>query len=152
MPGNEEVNSQENRSDSTSASLNGASPQSDTEALRSALNDWIAATNARDINRQMSFYNQTVNAFYLTRNVSASDVRAERERVISRASSVDIHAGQPVIRINPDRRSATMRFIKRYSIVGNGQTRSGEVLQELRWQRVNGRWKIVSERDLKVLQ
>src|SRR2546423_5667571 len=147
-----EVNSQESQNSSAVASQNSTTPQSDADALRSALNDWIAATNARDINRQMSFYNHTVNAFYLTRNVSAAEVRAEKVRVISRASYVDIQAGQPAIHISPGGRSATMRFIKRYSILSDGQTRAGEVLQELRWQRMNGNWKIVSERDLEVLQ
>ena len=51
-----------------------------------------------------------------------------------------------------DGRTAVMRFRKRYQITGGEGARSGEVLQELRWRRTDGGWRIVSERDLRVLQ
>jgi hypothetical protein len=51
-----------------------------------------------------------------------------------------------------DGRTAVMRFRKRYQITGGEGVRSGEVLQELRWRRTDGGWRIVSERDLRVLQ
>lgn len=129
-----------------------AAGSDEAASLRSALNEWVAATNARDIDRQMSFYNPTVNDFYLSRNASREAVRAEKARVFERASNVDIRAQDPVIRMSPDGRTATMRFIKYYAIEGGGQDKRGEVLQELKWQRVNGKWRIVSERDLRVLQ
>lgn len=123
----------------------------DAAALRGALNDWVAATNRRDIDRQMSFYNPTVNAFYLSRNASREAVRAEKARVFSRAGSIDIRAADPQIRVSPDGSTATMRFRKSYAIEGGGQDKRGAVVQELQWKRVNGSWKIVSERDVKVL-
>ena len=123
----------------------------DASALRGALNEWVAATNRRDIDKQMSFYNPTVNAFYLSRNASREAVRAEKNRVFSRASSIDIRAANPQIKVSPDGNTATMRFRKSYAIEGGGEDRRGAVLQELQWKRVNGRWKIVSERDVKVL-
>ena len=47
-----------------------------------------------------------------------------------------------------------MRFRKRYQIGGSpgSSARTGEVLQELRWRRTPGGWKIVGERDVRVLQ
>ena len=132
-------------------------PLSDTQgaearaALHGALDEWIAATNARDIQRQMGFYNQKVNAFYLTRNVPREAVRAEKSRVFGRASVIDIRAAAPGIRVSRDGRSATMRFRKKYTIEGGGEDRRGEVVQELRWRRTADGWKIVSERDLRVI-
>jgi ketosteroid isomerase-like protein len=122
------------------------------EALRGALGEWLAATNARDIGRQMSFYDESVGSFYLTRNVTRAAVRAEKSRVFAAASTVDVRAGEPTIRLGPDGRTAVMRFRKRYRIEGGGQDRRGEVLQELRWRRTPQGWKIVGERDLRVLQ
>lgn len=119
--------------------------------LHGALDEWIAATNARDIQRQMDFYNQKVNAFYLTRNVPREAVRAEKSRVFGRANRIDIRAAAPGIRVSRDGRTATMRFRKKYAIEGGGEDRRGEVLQELRWQRTDDGWKIVSERDLRVI-
>jgi ketosteroid isomerase-like protein len=138
------------------------SPESEGEAargpggteeaeLRGALDEWIAATNARDIGRQMDFYGETVGAFYLTRNVPREAVRAEKTRVFGSADAIDIRAGQPAVRLSRDGQTATMRFRKKYSIAGGGNDRRGEVVQELRWRRTKDGWKIVSERDLRVI-
>ena len=127
-------------------------PDASTEGeLRSALGEWVAATNARDVGRQMSFYAPTVDAFYLSRNASREAVRAEKSRVFAAAQSVNVRAAQPEIRLSRDGRTAVMRFRKSYQITGGGGARSGEVLQELRWRRTPSGWKIVSERDLRVL-
>jgi len=121
------------------------------DELRSALGEWVAATNARDIGRQMDFYAPTVNAYYLSRNATREAVRAEKTRVFSRADAVDVQAGPPDISVSGDGQTAVMRFRKRYRIQGGAGERSGEVLQELRWRRTPGGWKIVGERDLRVL-
>jgi len=120
--------------------------------LRAALGEWVAATNARDVGRQMNFYAPTVDAFYLSRNASRDAVRAEKSRVFSAARDVNVQAAPPEIRLSRDGRTAVMRFRKRYQITGGAGERSGEVLQELRWRRTPKGWKIVSERDLRVLQ
>jgi ketosteroid isomerase-like protein len=120
--------------------------------LNSALESWIEATNARNIPRQMDFYSPTVNAFYLTRNVPREAVRAEKSRVFGRAELINIRAAAPDIRLNSDGSIATMRFRKKYAIEGGGEDRRGEVLQELRWRRTADGWKIISERDLRVIQ
>ena len=121
--------------------------------LRSALDEWLAATNARDVRRQMQFYAPTVNAFYLSRNASREAVRAEKSRVFAEAESVDVRTSSaPDIRLSRDGQTATMRFRKRYQIKGGAGARSGEVLQELRWRRTPSGWRIVSERDLRVIQ
>lgn len=126
-------------------------PRQAQASLRGALDEWIAATNSRDIERQMKFYGQSVNAFYLSRNTSREAVRAEKRRVFSQADTVDVRAAAPEIKLSPDGTTATMLFRKRYEIGASGQNRRGEVLQELRWRRTRNGWRIVSERDLKVL-
>jgi hypothetical protein len=127
-------------------------PEEMEATLRGALNNWVAATNARDIDKQMSFYNAVVDSFYRMRNASIADVRADKERVFERASLIDIRTGTPAIRLSPDGRTAIMLFNKRYAIEGGGLDRRGEVIQELRWQRINGEWRIISERDLRVVR
>ena len=99
----------------------------------------------------MSYYAPTVEAFYLSRNATRESVRAEKARLFARASAVNVEAAAPEIRLSPDGRTAVMRFRKRYRIDGP-ESRAGEVLQELRWRRTGDGWKIVGERDLRVLQ
>ena len=121
------------------------------QELRAALGEWLAATNSRDVGRQMNYYAPRVEAFYLSRNAPREAVRAEKARLFSRASSVNVEAAPPEIRMSRDGRTAVMRFRKRYQITGE-DSRSGEVLQELRWRRTADGWKIIGERDLRVLQ
>lgn len=135
------------------AANDGVAPDADSQtALRGALGEWVAATNARDISKQMNFYDSRVNAFYLSRNATREAVRAEKARVLGRAETVEVSAGEPDIRLSRDGRTAVMRFRKKYAISGGVPERRGEVLQELRWRRTRDGWKIVSERDLRVLQ
>jgi ketosteroid isomerase-like protein len=126
--------------------------QKEADLLRALLNEWIAATNNRDIEKQMTFYVPTLNAYYLGRNYSRSAVRAEKDRVFKRASVIDIRAGEPEIIFQNGGQLAIMRFRKQYAIEGGGQNRRGEVVQELHWKKVGDGWKIISERDVKVIR
>jgi ketosteroid isomerase-like protein len=120
--------------------------------LRASLEEWIAATNARDIGKQMTFYPTTMQAFYRTRNVPKEAVRAEKARVFKQADKIDVRADQPEIIFTEEGRAAIMRFRKRYVIEGGPGERRGEVIQELRWRKTSSGWKITSERDVRVLR
>jgi hypothetical protein len=120
--------------------------------LRLALAQWIAATNGRDIEKQMSFYMTELKAFYLTRNASINSVRTEKNRAFAAARSINISAAEPEIIFQNGGREAIMRFRKIYDIQNNSKSRRGEVIQELRWQQTNRGWKIFSERDIKVIR
>lgn len=121
------------------------------DVLRDALDEWIAATNRRDINKQMTFYMPQMQAYYLARNASSRVVRAEKEHVFAAAKSVDIRAAEPEIIFQDGGQTAIMRFRKKYNVVGNTRTQRGEVVQELRWRQTGNGWKIFSERDIRVI-
>jgi hypothetical protein len=120
--------------------------------LREALDEWIAATNRRDIAAQMRFYVPVLRAYYLSRNTPQAAVRAEKSRVFSGVRSVDIRAGEPEIVFQDSGRTAIMRFIKEYKIADRSRTKSGVVVQELRWERSGNDWRIFSERDIRVIR
>jgi hypothetical protein len=120
------------------------------EALRDALGQWLAATRRRDIAAQMKFYPNVVPVYYSRRNVPRETVRSEKTKTLARARTVEIQAGPPTITLDRDGRSAAMRFMKQFAITGPTVTRRGRVLQELRWSKIGGDWKIVGERDAKV--
>lgn len=130
-----------------------AGPESDAaEALRGALVEWIGATNSRDIEKQMGFYMPRLKAFYLTRDVSRGFVRAEKARAFTTADLIDIRAEEPEIIFRDGGATAIMRFRKSYRIEDGARSRRGVVIQELRWQRTEDGWKIVSERDVRVIR
>ena len=122
------------------------------EALSGALGEWIGATNARDLARQMDFYMPRLDAFYLARNVTRDFVRAEKARAFSGADLIDIRAAEPEIIFRDSGQTAVMRFRKQYRIESRRRARRGEVVQELRWRRTPRGWKITSERDIRVIR
>lgn len=142
----------ETRSESTERRQTPVAENNAADDLRRLLGEWIDATNKRDINNQMSFYMPRMKAFYLTRNVPRSAVRAEKNRVFAAARSIDIRAAEPEIIFQDDGRTAVMRFRKKYDVSNGQASRRGEVVQELRWQATSNGWKIFSERDIKVIR
>jgi len=126
--------------------------QGDAENLRAALDEWVFATNARNISGQMAFYVPMLEAFYLRRNFPKAGVREEKQRVFARAKRVEVSAEDPEILFRESGSVAVMRFRKRYEIAGGDESRRGEVVQELRWRRTGNGWKIFSERDVRVIR
>lgn len=146
-----------NGNDDTSPAPTQASPATGVEStqadvLRQSLDEWIRATNARDIERQISFYMPELKAFYLARNATRASVRIEKARVFAAADLIDIRAEEPEIIFLDAGRTAIMRFRKKYRIDNGSRSRRGEVVQELRWRRTTAGWKIFSERDIRVIR
>jgi ketosteroid isomerase-like protein len=119
--------------------------------LVAAVFEWIRCTNAGDFDAQMAFYPERMNAFYLWRNTPRAAVLAEKRKVFAKAATIEIKADAPQIIVDPEGTMARTYFRKTYTIDGT-RRRSGEVLQELRWEKQSDGWKIVSERDLRVIR
>ncbi|HYG79004.1 MAG TPA: hypothetical protein VD861_01375 [Pyrinomonadaceae bacterium] len=130
----------------------GAPVGDDRAQLRGALDAWVAATNARDLEKVMTFYGPEVEVFYRARNVDREFVRDDKARSFERAEAMEVSAGDPEITVADDGRTAEMLFRKKYFVKVRGRERRGEVLQLLRWRRAGTRWEIVGERDLRVMR
>jgi hypothetical protein len=146
-----DVTSTDDAAATTDNTKEGATVDASAAVLRSALNNWISATNNRDIDQQMSFYVPRLKRFYLMSDASKDFVREEKARVFA-AASVNIRAAEPEIIFQDAGRTAVMRYRKQYRIENGRQSRRGEVVQELRWQRLGNEWRIFSERDIRVLK
>jgi ketosteroid isomerase-like protein len=120
------------------------------ELVTAAL-QWLDATLARDFAAQSAFYPETMDAFYQWRDVPKGAVMAEKRRVFEQARTIDIRIDPPQLLIDSGARSGRMYFRKSYVIKGK-LNRTGEVLQELRWVKQADGWKIISERDLRVIR
>jgi hypothetical protein len=130
-------------------------PEADKKALQTALAGWLAATNSRDLKRQLSYYAPRLEVFYLSRNVARDAVLGEKRDTVGSADRVSITAGAPDIEFGRDGLTAVMTFRKKYVIESGGKRRSGEVVQELRWSRPKvdkQEWRITGERDLRVVR
>jgi serine/threonine-protein kinase len=121
-------------------------------ALRSTVDSWITAHNARNLSQVTNFYMPKVSAFYRAQNTSRAAVRAEKARLFQESGLSIKRTSDPQITFASDGLTATMLFRKSYSRGATSQPESGEVLQEIVWQKTNRGWKIISERDLRVLR
>ena len=121
-------------------------------ALRSTVDSWLAAHNARNLSQVTNFYMPNVSAFYLAQNTSRAAVRAEKARLFQESALSIKRTSEPQIAFAQDGRTATTLFRKSYSRGTAARPESGEVLQEIGWQKTNRGWKNISERDLRVLR
>lgn len=136
----------------SSKSIPARTGSSEAAVLGNELDEWLAATNGRNIRKHISFYMPRLKAFYLARNVTREAVRSERARAFERADVIEVHAIAPETIFVDGGRVAIMRFRKKYLTKRGAQSHRGEVIQELRWQLTPQGWKIFSERDIKVLR
>jgi ketosteroid isomerase-like protein len=121
--------------------------QGEEQALRAVLDRWLTATNNRDLDGQMSLYTDEIDTFYRSRHTSLDDVREHKAEVYNRASSIDMRAGEPEIKIEDDGQKATMRFRKEWVIKGKSSSR-GRATQELKLVKTEDGWKITGERNV----
>jgi hypothetical protein len=136
----------------SNASRSDEASQETFAQLRGALEGWLASNNARDIERQLSFYSPKLYFYYRARNVTREFVGADKARMYQRADFIDVRADAPDITLDRDNGTAIMRFRKQYVVKGSGSERYGEVIQELRWQRAGEKWEIIGERDVRVVR
>jgi eukaryotic-like serine/threonine-protein kinase len=129
------------------AAESAADAEDEEQALRAVFDRWLTATNNRDVDSQMDLYTDEIDTFYRSRHTSLDDVREHKAMVYNRASSIDMRASEPEIKIDDDGQKATMRFRKEWVIKGKSSSR-GQAMQELRLAKTEEGWKITGERNL----
>ncbi len=127
--------------------IDAASARSEVE---SALNGWLEALTAKNLDRRMQFYADRLETYYTQRGAPASAVRAENVRVLERYSDLNMEISNLDVRVDEKTGEVTTTFDKTFSFEGADRNFTGAVRSEFRWKKIDGRWKIVSERDLKV--
>lgn len=137
---------------SASATGSAVAVEKERVALRSTVDSWLGAHNTRNLSQVTNFYMPNVSAFYRAQNTSRAAVRAEKARLFKEPALSIKRTSDPQITFSADGLNATMSFRKSYSRGTGAQTDTGEVLQEIVWQKTNRGWKIISERDLRVLR
>jgi hypothetical protein len=114
------------------------------------LNGWTESSMARDLDTHMGYYADRLDTYYTRTNVSASAVRADRERAYNTYSSLDISLSNVEITPETDGERATAVFDKTWAFEGEHKATSGSVQQKLWLAKIDGRWRITGEKDLQV--
>jgi serine/threonine protein kinase len=125
------------------------SPASRQSEVSHVVQQWADAFRSKDLNAEISLYAPRVRRFYLSNNVTADFVRRTKESALKSAGEVRRYELQNVNTRFSGRDEATVTFDKVWDFSG-GTRNTGKVRGELKLQRQNGAWRIVSERDLQV--
>lgn len=151
-PGN--TNSVPKASVAPSALASPTPPPVDVKAVReqvtNVLNGWTSASRARDLDKHMSYYADTLETYYNASNVGASRVRSDRARAYTQYNTLDVELSDIKITPDPSGERATATFDKTWTFEGDEKYSSGSVHQKVWLAKIGGRWRITGEKDLKV--
>ena len=120
-----------------------------TGDVKDVVDDWKYSTENRDLDTHISQYADTVD-FYKAGRVNVSRVRADRARAFAAYDSISINTDNVKVAPDASGEKATVVLDKEWNFEGAEKSSSGKVQQQLTLNKVNGRWLITGEKDLKV--
>ncbi len=119
------------------------------EDVKNVVDDWKSASENLDLEAHLSQYADTVD-YYQGGRVGIAKVRADKQKAYAAYNSIDINISN--VKITPDASGerATALFDKEWTFEGQDRYSAGKVQQQLMLNKINGRWLITGEKDLKV--
>jgi hypothetical protein len=110
------------------------------------LNAWASSIREHDFDRQMGFYAPVLDFYYLRKNVSVEEVRANRIKAFERFPRMNVELGNVDVKMESDTKAAAT-FDKTWHFDGV-RPFSGQVHQLVALTKSGNRWLITGERDL----
>lgn len=130
-----------------------ATPSFDAEELKAdvakSINAWRAASESIDLDEYMTHYAEAVD-YYNKKQTSVSTVRADKEKAFSNYDSMQVYLTNMNVTPDATGENATAVFDKEWRFENAEKVSQGQVQTELKLKKINGDWKIASEKDLKV--
>ncbi len=127
----------------------GASSGPHVQGISDLLNQWVRAKIHKSAEEEVACYAPVVDTFYGQRGLNVTQLRRQEQNVFSRIGTVDKFdiTNLKFDKISPD--WAVVSFDKTWEFGGRSHY-SGSARDELVLRPVRGRWKISSEREVKV--
>jgi hypothetical protein len=117
--------------------------------VENVVDNWKNSSENLDITGHLSNYAGTVD-YYRGGKVGIAKVRADKERAFSTYDSVEFKIDNMRVIPDPTGEKATAIFDKEWKFEGADQYSAGKVQQQLTLTKINGRWLISGEKDLKL--
>lgn len=118
--------------------------------VKASLDDWLQTYVDRDFNNHMKYYASMLDTFYRKSNVNLSYVRSVNLSLFEKYSVMEMSISNLRIDVNPTSGRVVTTFDKTFDFRGDNIFHSGSVQSEFRWEKINGAWRITSERDLQI--
>ncbi len=118
--------------------------------VENVIMDWKTASEDFDLETNISNYADTVD-YYKGGKVNKSKIKQDKDKAYKLYDTISIKLSD--IKITPDSsgEKATAVFNKEWDFANEERVNRGEVQQQIIFSKIGGKWKIVSEKDLKVL-
>ncbi len=109
---------------------------------------WKSASENHSLEANMNNYADSVD--YYTKKVASSKIKADKQKAYNDYDSISIQISE--LKITPDAtgEKVTAVFNKDWEFSGAEKFNRGGVQQQLVFTKINGKWKITSEKELKV--
>lgn len=120
-----------------------------SNAVKEVVNDWKDSTENLDLDTHIGQYADTVD-YYKAGRVNISRIRADRQKAFDAYHSISINIDN--LKVTPDAtgEKATAILDKEWNFEGDGKYSAGKVQQQLTFDKIDGRWLITGEKDLKI--
>lgn len=139
--------------ESLAAETNSNTSSGGAESAKAEINDimntWAASAKTKDLTVYLSYYADKVDYFDAT-GAPIANVRSEVKKVFDAYEEIEIELSNIKIAADPNRNTATALFDKDWSYEGGSTLEDGKAHTRLHFEKIGGRWKIVSEKYLKV--
>ena len=134
--------------------LKPAEIENSKKEAESLIYGWKTAAENNNLDTNLSNYAETVD-YYKGGKIGKAKLKASKEPAYKKYDSIRIDVSNMKVTVDPTGEKATVTFDKEWDFNGvdkdgNGVFNSGKVQQQLILNKFNGKWKIVSEKDLKV--
>lgn len=113
------------------------------------INAWKASSEAHDLDVHMQHYAEKVN-YYNKNNVSRSIVKNDRSKAYEKYPVIKIFLSNMSFKLGAADESIIAEFDKEWLFQNDQKKSTGKVKSQLKLSKINGQWKITSEKDLKV--
>jgi hypothetical protein len=112
------------------------------------LNSWRESNEKKDIDAHIAHYADVLKVYYYESTKDKNHVRADRMRAYQRYDMISMQLDK--IKIVPEStEAATVTFDKTWTMKNPQKTSTGSVQQEMHVVKINGKWLIDVERDVK---
>ena len=136
----------------TSPPLPPATPRIDNEhgqqEVSQTVYGWKAMAESKDLDRYMAKYADTID-YYNHSGASRSYVRSDKSRAFEMYDLIRVDLSNMNVSFDESGNTATATFDKEWDFQGPRNS-SGKVQTQLKLRNINGDWRIISERDLRV--
>lgn len=133
----------------TSTAARPVSVDTDThDEVVSEIESWRETTEDMDLDSLMAHYAPRVD-YYNRHGVDPGYIRADKSRAFSRFTDIQMNLSNIQLTLNDKGDKITAVFDKGWRFSGE-RTSTGKVRQQLELSKLDGRWLITSEKDIKV--